>query len=129
LKVDYKSAYCRETLHASAALQTITKFPEDDIALITLCLTFDGSPDPFEWGVISEAVCDLANELLQCEDWKPLTLHLSVEKEIPTQQCLDINIPFTVERELIIDVPIDHWGYVDVYIDNMAGLTVNSLTA
>jgi hypothetical protein len=107
------------------AIQTITQIPEDDIALITLCLTFGGSPGPFEWGVISETICDLANKLLQYKDWEPLTLHLSVEKEISTQQCLDNNIPFAVGRELIVDIPIGHLGYADVYIDDTMGLTVD----
>jgi hypothetical protein len=107
------------------ALQTITQILEDDIAPITLCLAFGDSPGPFEWGVISETVCDLANKLLQFKDWEPLILHSSVQKEIPTQQYLDNNIPFAAGRELIIDVPIDHWGYAHVHIDNTVGLTVN----
>jgi hypothetical protein len=114
LKIDFKSAYCREILHALAALQTVTQIPEDDTALITLCLTFGSSPGSFEWGVISETIFDLVNKLLQCVDWEPLTLHLSIQKEIPTRQKLDNNILFTVGRELIFDVPLDHWEYADV---------------
>ncbi len=124
-KIYYKSVYHRETLHALRNLQTFTQISEDDIALITLRLTFSDSPGPFEWGFISETICDLANELLQFEDWEPLTLHSSIQKEIPTQLYLDDNIPFAIEREVIIDVPINHWGYADVYIDNTTGLTIN----
>jgi hypothetical protein len=34
---------------------------------------------------------------------------------------------FALERELIVDVPVDPHGYADVYIDNTTGLTVNLL--
>ncbi len=50
---------------------------------------------------------------------------MSIQQEIPTHQYLDDNVPFTEGRELIIDVPINHQGYADVYIDNMTGLTIN----
>ncbi len=124
-KIDYKSAYQRETLCALTALQTATHIPEDDIAHITLLLTFGGTPGPFKWGVVSETVCDFANELLKCKDWDPLTLHLSVQQEIPTRQYLDDKVPFAEGRELIFDVHIDHQGYADVYLDNTMGLTTN----
>jgi hypothetical protein len=107
------------------AIQTVTQIPEEDFALITLCFTFSGSLGPFEWGVTSESSCDLANELLKCKDWDPLTLHLSVQKEIPTHQYLSNNIPFTEGRELIVVVPLDHQGYADAYIDNTTGVTIN----
>ncbi len=48
--------------------------------IITLRLTFGGAPCPYEWGVISETICDLANELIKCDDWDPLTLHASVQQ-------------------------------------------------
>jgi hypothetical protein len=107
-KIDYKSGYCRDSLHTSTALQTVTQIPEDNIAIITLRLTFGGSPGPFKWGVMSKTICDLANKLLKCKDCDPLTLHLSVQKEIPTCQYLDNNIPFAEGRELIVEVPINH---------------------
>ena len=62
-KVDYKSAYRCCHLNHETAVQTITQLPEDNMAIISLQLTFGGLPCPFEWGVISESVCDLANAL------------------------------------------------------------------
>jgi hypothetical protein len=106
-------------------LQTVAQIPEDDIALITLHLTFGGTPGPFKWGVVSETVCDLANKLLRCEDWDTLILHLSVQQEIPTRQYLNDNVPFAEGRELIVDVPISHQGFADIYIDNTTGLTID----
>ena len=43
----------------------------------------------------------------------------------PKKDCLDDNIPFTIGRELIVDVPIDPCGFADVYIDDRTGLTVD----
>ncbi len=33
---------------------------------------FGGATCPFEWGIMSELICDLANKLLKCEEWDPL---------------------------------------------------------
>jgi hypothetical protein len=74
---------------------------------------------------MSETICDLANELLKCDDWHPHTLHASVQADIPKRNCLDNNVPFAIRRELIVDVPIDPRGYADVYIDDTTDLTVN----
>ena len=125
-KIDYKSAYRRGTLHYSTALRTATQLPEEKTTIITLRDTFGGAPCPFEWGVISKPICDLANELLKCvEDWDPRKLHSSVQHENPQRQYIPDNVPFTSGSELIVDVPVDSRGYTDVYIDDTTGLTVD----
>ena len=125
-KIDYKSAYRRGTLHFSTALQTATQLPEERTAIITLRHTFGGAPCPFEWGVVSESICDLANALLGCDDdWDPSELHSSVQHEIPPRQYISDDVPFAPGRELIVDVPVDSRGYIDVYIDDTTGLTVD----
>ncbi len=93
--------------------------------IITLRLTFGGAPCPFEWGIMPETICDLANELLKCNDWDPHTLHASVQANIPKRDRLDNDIPFAIGRELIMDVPIDPRGFADVYINDRTGLTAN----
>ena len=79
----------------------------------------------FEWGVISESICNLANELVQCNDWDPADLHALVQKNIPSPQFLDDDIPFAEGRELIVDILVDPRGKADVYIDDTTGLTVD----
>jgi hypothetical protein len=106
-------------------LRTVTQLPKDKLAILTLCLTFGGAPYPFKWGVISEIICNLVNELLKCNNWEPLTLHALVQTEIPTQINLDDNVPFAVGRQLIVDIPIGNRGYTGVYINNTTGLTVD----
>jgi hypothetical protein len=122
-KIDYKSAYRRGILHSVTALKAATQLPDDATALITLRLTFGGAP--FEWGVFSKTICNLANELLKCKDWEPADLHASVQGDIPPRHSFDDNTPFAAGKELIVDIPVDPRGYADVYIDNTTGLMVN----
>jgi hypothetical protein len=74
---------------------------------------------------MSESICDLANKLLKCKEWDPLTLHALVQTDIPTQEYLDDDAPFAMGRDLIINVPVNPHGYADVYIDNTTGLTIH----
>jgi hypothetical protein len=126
-KIDYKLAYSQGILHFTTALQKATQLPEDDLTIITLRLTFGGAPCSFEWGIMSESICDLANGLLKCEEWDPLTLHALVQADIPTREYLDKDVTFAMGRELIVDVPVDPHGYADIYIiiDNTTGLTIS----
>ena len=78
-KIDYKSAYHRVILNFATALKMATQLPDKEIAFITLRLTFGGAPCPFVWSIISEMICDLANELLKCDDWNTADLHASVQ--------------------------------------------------
>ncbi len=95
-KIDYKSAYRRGILHFATALQTATQLPDNDLAIITLRLTFSGAPCPFEWGIMSESICNLANELLKCDKWNPRTLHATVQADIPTREYLGDYVPFVI---------------------------------
>ena len=123
-KVDCKSAYRRCHLSAKTAIQTCTQLPAEDLAIIALRLTFGGAPCPYEWGATSETICDLAIHILQHVDWNPLNLHAPNQHLLPAAETLDDNISFGEGKELIIDVPVDPKGVVDVYIDDTLGLTV-----
>jgi hypothetical protein len=48
-KIDYKSAYCRGILHFVMALRTVTQLLEHELAILTLCLIFGGTPCLFKW--------------------------------------------------------------------------------
>jgi len=124
-KIDYKSAYWRGHLHWSMALKTCTQLPDNEFAIITLRLTYGGAPCPYKWGVISETICDLANELIKCDDWDPLALHASVQQQIPPREYLPDDVPFAKARKLIVDIPVDPHGSIACYIDDIPGLTVN----
>ncbi len=38
---------------------------------------------------------------------------------------LDDDIPFGIGRDLVVDIPVDPRGTVDLYIDDFCGLTVD----
>ncbi len=76
--IDYKSAYPCGILHFLTALWTATQLPNDNLAIITLWLTFGGEPCPFEWGIISKLICDLAKKMSVSKEWDPKTLHALV---------------------------------------------------
>jgi hypothetical protein len=82
-KIDFKSAY--RCLHVSyrIAKQSCTQLPHEEIALMALCLTFGGTPCPFEWGVISETICNLATALLLNNNWNPDNLQAPNQAHFP----------------------------------------------
>lgn len=91
-----------------------------------LRLTFGGAPCPAEWGVISEAICDLAGTLLRDRTWDPGKIAPPDFEDVPPLDFCDSTIPFASARDLIVDVPVDPSGFVDVYIDDMIALCVNT---
>jgi hypothetical protein len=107
------------------ALLTAMQLPEDKLAIIILYVTFGGAPCPFEWGILLETICTLANELLKCKECNPDTLHASVQKETPAQKYLEDDVHFVIGREIFVNIPIDHQGYADIYINDMTGLKVD----
>ena len=111
-------------LHSVTALKTATQLPGDAAALITLRLTFGGAMS-FRMGRIFRNNLRFSKQLLKCEDWEPADLHASVQEDISPRQSFNNNIPFAAGRELIVHILIDPRGYVDVYIDDTTGLTVD----
>mmetsp|Transcript_13224 Transcript_13224/g.28024 ORF Transcript_13224/g.28024 Transcript_13224/m.28024 type:complete len:842 (+) Transcript_13224:3970-6495(+) len=124
-KIDFKSAYRRLHLNHKTALQTCTQLPEDELALMSLRLTFGGAPGPFEWGVISETVCDLANAILHDNDWDPKRLRADARGLVPERKSIGEDIPIAQAKVQVVEVPVDPRGLVDVYIDDLIALTVD----
>ena len=121
-KIDFKSAFRRLHMSSNTAKQSCTQLPHEELALMSLRLTFGGTPCPFEWGVISETICDLATALLLDENWNPDDLHAPNQNDFPTPIFLPDDIPFEQGRELIVDVSINERGTHDIFIDDLVGL-------
>jgi hypothetical protein len=117
---DYiKSAYQRCHLNAVTAMQTITQLPDNKPGIIMLCLTFGGAPCLFEWNILSESICDLANKMLFDKNLDPLTTYAPSKHLVPAMKLLDASIPFAEGADLIVDIPVDPRGTGDVYIDDL----------
>ena len=90
-----------------------------------LRLSIGGKPRPFEWDVISELICDLANAILHEDSWDTYDLTAPHQHLVPERMLLDDSIPFAHGLELIVEIPIDPRGIHDIYIDDIINLTIN----
>ena len=56
-------------MNYNTTIQPTTQDPTLDIAMLTLRLTFRGAPNPNDFGLVSETICDLAKHLLLNSKW------------------------------------------------------------
>ena len=82
-KIDYKSAYYRCRLNVKTVIQNCTQLPNENLAIIALILTFGGAPGSYEWGVVSETICDLAMVILHDIKWEPDILYAPISRLVP----------------------------------------------
>jgi hypothetical protein len=114
-KSDIKSAYRRITLNGQTAVKCAIMCQE--FSLVSLRLTFGGSPCPNEWCIASELFTDLANDILHCEDWNPQELFSPHAPTLLPPQYLNDDIPFAPAADLDVQIPDDDMGWID---DGMA---------
>ena len=124
-KVGFKSAFKRMHLDAKSASQTCTQIPELEVAIIALRLTFGGSPNPSEWGALSETCCDLVNALLHDPDWDPLELQAPHQELILAYKPLPDDIPFVEARKQFVNIPVNDKGNCEIFINDLMGATVD----
>ncbi len=68
-KLDFwKAIHCLQ-LAPATLFQTCTPLPREDIAIMMLHLTFGSSPCLTEWGVLSEAICNLTGAIIRTCTW------------------------------------------------------------
>eukprot|EP00957_Ditylum_brightwellii_P109985 8389706-Ditylum_brightwellii.AAC.1 len=92
---------------------------------MALYLTFGGSPGLCKWVVLSEAICDLVNAIFHDTDWCPDTLISPVQYLVPSKLVMPKDTCFGRAEKQVVNIPEDPRGNIDIYIDNMTGLTVN----
>jgi hypothetical protein len=124
-KVDWKSAFKRMHLDPKSACQKCTQIPEHGIAIIALRLTFRGSPNPSEWGAVSESCCNLVNALLHGPDLDPTELEAPYQALIPPYEPLPDDIPFAEAKKQFVNIPVNDKGNNEVFIDDLMGATVD----
>ncbi len=115
-KSDIKSVYRRVSLSGDTVVKCAMVC--NNLALISLFLTFGGSPCPNEWCIVSEICTDLANDIIHCKDWNPVHLYSPHAQKLPPPLYLSDSIPFTQVAELDVDVPMNDIGHVDDFIDD-----------
>jgi len=115
-KLGVKAAYQRCHQNAMIASQTCTQLPSEGLALLMPRLTFGGAPCPSEWGSIAKSICDLANAILLNDKWNPLSLQLPARNLVTNKIILEDDISVEIRRDLIVNIPVDPRGTVDLYI-------------
>jgi hypothetical protein len=117
-KYDYSDAYRRVAHSPRATAQTIAVL--DEVAYVSLRLTFGGSPNPPTWCAISELVTDLANEIAWCSAWDHSAIHSSMMSgTTPSPKRVDSSVPFTCARPMAVCLPSVTKGRVDVFVDDV----------
>jgi hypothetical protein len=73
-----------------------------------------------------ELICNLINAILHQDSSNPLSLYATdAQEHVPSKELLPDNVPFGIGSNLIIDIPIDTRGTVNIYINDFIGLTVD----
>ena len=116
-KYDYSDAYRRIAHSPKATAQTIAIM--ENIAYVSLRLTFGGSPNPPTWCAISEIVTDLANELIWCAEWEPDVTHSTMMPNTITPKRLSPSVPFVRARPMAVRLPSVALGRADVFVDDV----------
>jgi hypothetical protein len=129
-KYDLKSAYRQAHLSGVSALQSIattrglhhggTSNDDQELAFVSLRLTFGYAPNPSEFSKISEMIADTTNIILQHKDWDPSSLHSSFNTLIDENpRLVDSTVDFTPARKPLTEWDISEYGTTDVYIDDI----------
>ena len=123
-KIDWKSAYRRQHINAKTAVKYLTQVCIKGITLLlaSLRLTFGVKTCSSEWVCISETVADLATDILHCDEWDPSKIHSPLQHMMPETNPLPPNIPFSPAKSLLVALPPEDHGKVDVFIDDTVAI-------
>ena len=72
--------------------------------------------------MISESICDLVNAILFNDDWGSNTLQFTNLELVPEKETLAPDIPVKEGMDIIVDIPVDACGFIDLYIDDTIGM-------
>jgi hypothetical protein len=114
------ATYRRCHLSIETAQESQTVF--DDILLMALWMTFGGSPCPAMWSYIGETLADLCNSIIQNTTWVHTCLFDPLSLEIGSPLSLPDDLEFHSVMPLLIKVPDNDLGNVDIYLDNSRGI-------
>ena len=102
----------------------------DDIAYFETRLPFGVVPGPSVFSTVSEAIFDLANDILQDPSWDPMTLHAPSWETFEPPLEYDGALPFGKAKQLAVEIPLQEClcdGYIDDGISAAVELGNNAL--
>jgi hypothetical protein len=122
-KSAFKSAYRRISLNGEISARSIMMCK--NFGLLSLCLTFGGSPYPNKWCTFAKMCTDLANDILHSKDWNPDSLHSPHKAKLPPAQYLEDSIPFSPTADLDVDIPHDDISPINDFINDGIATILN----
>ena len=128
-KTDLDAAYRRIHPVWHLAVQCISII--GSLAYLLLRLPFGAAAAPAEFCVLSEAICDTANDLLHDPTWDPSTTPTDYDAMPPPADILPPTVPFSIALPLDVQPPEPlSLAKSDVYIDDIitVGLYLPFLT-
>lgn len=81
-------------------------------------LTFDRSPYPNEFCVISESCTDLAYDIVHYPQWDPKKLSSPQANLLLFPILLDASIPYNQHQDFVVDILSDDWGCINDFIND-----------
>ena len=105
-------------MNYDTAIQFITQDPTLVIAMMTLRLTFGGSSNPNNFGLVSETICDLENHFLSNPKWNHNKYVSPIQDKVSPIESLTGDSPFSQALPMIVKVPHDPKSHAEIYIDD-----------
>ena len=89
------------------------------LVLLALRLTFGSCPCPAIFSEFSKMLTNLANVLLQCDDWDPANIQPTHSDLVGTPIMCGPDIPFTQACPTLIPVQVNNSGSTNIYLDDV----------
>jgi hypothetical protein len=127
-KGDFKSAYRRKYSAWDAVMLSLTAIVHlgFQFLLASLRLTFGGTFCVSQWCLTSETITDLANALLRCDEWDHNKVISRWQHMVPDPIRLPLDIPIAAAKEMFVTVPLEIWGNIDCFIDDLPGVGLDT---
>ena len=123
-KWDITKAYRRVTMNGVSVERTL--YMVDEKLYIQFRLSFGGATNPPTWCIPAEIIADLANELLECQDWHPSIVQAPGIQIPPTKPLESPDVPFAPALALAAETIPSECGRYDMYIDDGVGVFVDT---
>ena len=121
-KIDLGTAFRRLHVYLLHKLMQFTVI--GDMAYFLGRMPFGSCEGPGKFDIPSNITVDLAQELINDPSWDPATLHSPNEKNIPSPETLDEDIPFGVAEPLNVDMDFLYCS-VDGFVDDLTTIVLN----
>lgn len=121
-KYDLDAAYRRLHMHPDHAVRASTIV--DKIGYLLLCLPFEALTGPSAYSLVSEAISDLANDLIRDPHWDPSKLQSPNSTHLHNPISFDDSIPFSKEKPLLVYLLLCT-ALCDGYINDLIAMTVD----